>query len=652
MPPRLPTPPPLRIALALAALVALFWAGGRIARAAVAGRLRAAVAERGWTVGWEALDVGFPLRVRLRALAVDDPRTGTAVVRAESVAVDVSPWSLVRFRPAPSAVALAHARVVIPRRGAGADPDTLDPRPASAEAEPAGESPPVAPRIRAAAENAARALLIPARRLPRLALRHVTVAAGSDPVVAAGSGDAGGGSRAEDEGASPSVALQVLDLRPARGGVSLDARGTLGLERPVPFTLRLSYARDDRIQGAARFGIPSAGADTLAPLDLGISGRVIQDRREGALRIADSTLVTVGEIGIRAGGRVAREGPAIALRLAADALTPAAFARSIPAPMLGPLAGIRARGAWDWRFGLDLDLRQPDRVAVTAQVVPRGLQLDLDRTHLDLPPPEGPFVAPIRLPRGRRVTRDLSEANPHFRTLDRIDSILVHAVVTNEDGGFFRHGGFNLDAVEGAIADNLRAGRFKRGAGTITMQLARNLHLGHERTLSRKMQEVILAWILEHMTWLEKRRLLEIYLNIIEWGPGVHGADEAATYYFGHGAGRVTVDEALFLATVVPAPSTWRWRFDDGGALRPFARAQMHFIGRAMVRKGWLRAEELPPADSLRVELRGPARDTLSPPPAPPDSLVAPPAATGREAGAGDPALRGAPAGDPPLSGA
>jgi membrane peptidoglycan carboxypeptidase len=76
----------------------------------------------------------------------------------------------------------------------------------------------------------------------------------------------------------------------------------------------------------------------------------------------------------------------------------------------------------------------------------------------------------------------------------------------------------------------------------------------------------------------------------------------------------VTVDEALFLTTVIPAPSRWRWRFDDAGALRPWARAQMHFIGRAMVAKGWLAADELPPADSLRVELRGPALEALFPP--------------------------------------
>jgi membrane peptidoglycan carboxypeptidase len=77
-------------------------------------------------------------------------------------------------------------------------------------------------------------------------------------------------------------------------------------------------------------------------------------------------------------------------------------------------------------------------------------------------------------------------------------------VLTNEDGGFYHHRGFNTAAIQGAIAENLRAGAFRRGAGTITMQLVRNLFLGHQRTLSRKGQEVVLAWVLEHMTGLSK----------------------------------------------------------------------------------------------------------------------------------------------------
>ena len=190
---------------------------------------------------------------------------------------------------------------------------------------------------------------------------------------------------------------------------------------------------------------------------------------------------------------------------------------------------------------------------------------------------------------------------------------LKRAAVVAEDGGFFRHHGFNLEAVRGAISENLRAGAYRRGAGTITMQLARNLYLGHERTLSRKAQEVVLAWVLEHLTGVSKERLLEIYLNIVEWGPGVHGAAEATHYYFGRDPARLTPAQALFLTTLLPAPNRWRSRFDKDGQLRAATRAQMRFIGRAMAGKGWLDPASLPAAESLQVEIEGPARAVLFP---------------------------------------
>ena len=228
-------------------------------------------------------------------------------------------------------------------------------------------------------------------------------------------------------------------------------------------------------------------------------------------------------------------------------------------------------------------------------------------------PQAEPFVAEIHLPRDRIVTRPLSEENPFYRPLDALSPALVGAVVTNEDGGFFRHRGFNPEAVRQSIAENVKAGAYRRGAGTITMQLARNLYLGHRRTLSRKFQEVVLAWILEHLASVRKERLLEIYLNIIEWGPGIHGADEAARFYFDRDAHDLTLDQSLFLATVIPSPGRWRWRFDASGTVRPYVKSQMHFIGRAMIAKGWLSPEALPPADSLRVELAGPARAVFFP---------------------------------------
>jgi hypothetical protein len=390
----------------------------------------------------------------------------------------------------------------------------------------------------------------------------------------------------------------------------------------MPFTGTLTYDRQDRIRGEARFLIPDSTRGRTDPLLLTVQGTLRQDGRRGLVTIGEGTRVTIGQIPFQIDGQLARRGPALQLTAKANGLTEGRIKGSLPPAVLGPLLKVGTRGSWDYNVALDLDLAQPDSVRFYADVVPHQLVLDPARTGLRLLGLNEPFVAVILLPKGARPTRELSPDNPHFRTLDRISPDLAHAVVTNEDGGFFHHRGFNTEAMKMAIAENLKAGAYRRGAGTITMQLARNLYTGHAKTLSRKGQEIVLAWILEHLTGVSKERLLEIYLNIIEWGPGIHGADEAARFYFNRDAQGLTLDQSLFLATVIPSPSRWRWRFDANGNVRGYVRAQMHFIGRAMIAKGWLAPEGLPPADSLRVDLAGPARESFFPGTAPADSAA------------------------------
>lgn len=576
--------------IAAAVLLTVLGAARLLAPTAISWGLRHAVGQRGFTVRWDRLRVRFPVRAELRGIVVCERARGDTLVTADSLGVAVDPWSLLFLRPRASDVAVAHAQVRLVARPASTS-DTL-----GLETEPPATVSPRAAKLRHAAESLAGLLLAPARRLPRIEVRDVVVTAST-------TGDAplrGG-----------RLAWLALDHAPA--GMRLRAVGALDLERELPFDVELAYGHDDRLTGAALLGLTDPAGGPGERLRVTVDGTLTQERGAGVLRLADSTRVCFGRLPVTLGGSLARRGPRLAFRLAADGITPERVLASVPREVLGPLTGLAVRGSFDYRLALDLDLAHPDSVRFKADVVPHGLFLDSARTTLDLFRLGQPFLATIHLPHGRLVTREMSSLNPFFRPLEAIDSILVHAVLTNEDGGFFRHRGFNPDAIQLAIAFNVKAGAWRRGAGTVTMQLVRNLWLGHARTLSRKAQEVVLAWVLEHLTGTPKRRLLELYLNIIEWGPDVHGAAEATRYYFDEDPARVTVDEALFLATVVPAPTKWRYRFAPDGSLRPFERAQMHFIGRAMIAKGWLDPALLPPADSLNVTLRGRARELLFP---------------------------------------
>jgi len=129
---------------------------------------------------------------------------------------------------------------------------------------------------------------------------------------------------------------------------------------------------------------------------------------------------------------------------------------------------------------------------------------------------------------------------------------VVRAVTTSEDAGFYGHQGFDFDELKNAAAAGLAAGKLQRGGSTITQQLAKNLFLSRDRTLVRKAREALLTVALEGT--VPKARLLEIYLNVIEWGPGLHGIGPAARHYFAVDARALTPRQACFLAAIVPSP--------------------------------------------------------------------------------------------------
>jgi hypothetical protein len=557
-----------------------------------AGRLRREAAERGWVASWQHFGLGWDGRVALTHLVLRGRDQGDTLLTADSVAVRLDRFALLGLRARVAGIGAAGAVARLPRSSMS-EVDTLAP---VSDHHRRREDPERAARVRRSAEAIVRLMFTPTRQLPALALRDVTIQ------VPSGAETFGSG-----------LWLAWLESKPDPKGMSVAAVGKILGEHELPFEASLRHASDDRIRGGLRVSYPDEGAGGPSDVMVILDGALRQDRRRGVVTVHDSTHLTVGKIPLRLGAEFDRRGPAFHLRLEAADLTQDAVRSSLPAAVLGPLLDVSVEGGWDYRLSVDLDLQQPDSMQFHADVIPHGLAIDAERTRLRLLGLDQPFVATIHLPRGRFAVRELSEANPYYRPLTGISPFLVSAVVTNEDGAFFRHRGFNTDAVKAAVAENLRAGAFRRGAGTITMQLARNLYLGHDRTLSRKFREVVLAWILEHLTGLSKERLLEIYMNIIEWGPDVHGAGEAARYYFDRDPADLTVSEALFLTTLVPSPGRWRSRLDAGGQLRPYERAQMHFIGRAMIAKGWLAPELLPTSDSLWVDIRGPARTVLFP---------------------------------------
>ncbi len=135
---------------------------------------------------------------------------------------------------------------------------------------------------------------------------------------------------------------------------------------------------------------------------------------------------------------------------------------------------------------------------------------------------------------------------------NKISPSLIKAVVIAEDEKFWEHHGFDWEGIMDALRYDLKRKKILRGGSTITQQLAKNLYLKPKKSFLRKFHEALLAAELE--LFLSKRRIMELYLNVIEWGNGIFGAEMASRYYFNKGCSELTVDEALRLAAVLPNP--------------------------------------------------------------------------------------------------
>ena len=165
-----------------------------------------------------------------------------------------------------------------------------------------------------------------------------------------------------------------------------------------------------------------------------------------------------------------------------------------------------------------------------------------------------PVTTALMLQRGREAEK---EGQPYkivqrWISLSRVPAQVIDAIVVAEDGTFFAHHGFDWYEVQESVAKNWEKGRAVRGGSTITQQLAKNLYLSTSKDPIRKVKEAIITLLLERS--LTKERILELYVNCIEWGRGVYGIEAASQAYFGKSAAALSLEEGARLAAVIPSP--------------------------------------------------------------------------------------------------
>ncbi len=283
---------------------------------------------------------------------------------------------------------------------------------------------------------------------------------------------------------------------------------------------------------------------------------------------------------------------------------------SLPPGLFYNLQGMKTRGNLDFHLYFNVDLNLPDSLKFECELLPRKFSiLSYGNTNLTMINDTFTHTA---YEKGEAVkTFFVGPGNPNYYTLDQISPYLRNTILNTEDGSFFRHRGFNIGAFRESIATNIKQRRFARGGSTITMQLVKNVFLNRNKTMARKLEEAIIVWLIESQQLVTKERMYEVYLNIIEWGPGIYGAGEASRFYFDKDISKISFEEALFLASIIPRPKYFMYTFDKNtGQLKESMVEFFRRVAEKMLNKEMISQTEL---DQLRpvIELKGPSKDLM-----------------------------------------
>lgn len=281
---------------------------------------------------------------------------------------------------------------------------------------------------------------------------------------------------------------------------------------------------------------------------------------------------------------------------------------SLPRGLFTTLEGLRVKGDLKYHFLFDLDFDCPDSLQFVSRMQERGFAIDsFGRT--DLRKMSGPFSY-TAYDDGRPVRSFVvGPEYEHFTPLAEIPELLQMCVLQSEDGAFFYHQGFLPDALREALAFDIKARRFARGGSTISMQLVKNVFLNRNKNIARKLEEALVVWLIEGRHLTSKSRMWEVYLNIAEWGPMVYGIREAADYYFGKRPSELTLEESVFLSSIIPRPKHFYWSFNPDGTLRESQSGHFHLIARRLAAKGMITERQAEEIDLAKVVLTGPARE-------------------------------------------
>jgi len=269
---------------------------------------------------------------------------------------------------------------------------------------------------------------------------------------------------------------------------------------------------------------------------------------------------------------------------------------SLPSGLLSNFDGIETKGRLAYHLKVTLNFDYPDSVLFDSKLENKDFTIKKYGVT-DFRIMNSSFVQSV-YDKGRYVESILvGPENPDFVAIQNISPYLKFSILTAEDGDFFYHRGFNQNAFRESITTNLKEHRFARGGSTISMQLVKNIFLRGDKTISRKLEEALIVWIIENLHLVSKERMFEVYLNIIEMGPGVYGIKRASKFYFNKLPSDLNLNESIYLSSIIPRPKAFRYTFISNGVLRDYLTSYYKLLGGTMVRRN-----QISPFDTINLK--------------------------------------------------
>ncbi|MEK0421940.1 MAG: hypothetical protein RLZZ161_1791 [Bacteroidota bacterium] len=290
------------------------------------------------------------------------------------------------------------------------------------------------------------------------------------------------------------------------------------------------------------------------------------------------------------------------LKFRAEKIKATDFFASLPQGMFQNLIGIKVSGELEYRMAVHLDDKKPYDCTFSSELKPYDFKI-LEMGETNLRKMNGEFRHTF-YDHGKAVRSFIvGPSNSSFTPISQIPDMIQKAVMTGEDPAFFSHNGFYAEAIRQSIAQNYVRKRFARGGSTISMQLVKNVFLSRKKTLARKAEEILIVWLIEGQRLTSKSRMMEVYLNIIEWGPGVFGIGEASQFYFAKPTSALEPLECAFLASIVPNPKSYAYFVDSAGYV---SQKNWNFVA---IRNNMIKRGDISAADSgsFNVKITGPA---------------------------------------------